>query len=485
MADRELRVTLIGDTKSLDRALGHTERRLSTFGKTASAKSGKGGVLGNALGFGGIGKTGVIGLAATATVGVLGKALSSVISKAEEAQAAQANLDQAFKVSGVSTKEYGRSVDRTITKLSELAGIDDELVSQSFASLLRTTGSVSKATRDVALAADIARARHISLAAAARIVEKADNGQTRGLKALGVHIEKNTTSTEALEAAQKKFAGSAVRYGKTAVGAQERLRTAFDNLQERIGQKLLPVFTKLTLKAIAFLDWLERNWPKIYAIVKPVIDRVASVIRSVGTELEGVVQVVRGLIHGDWSEVWAGLKKVAVGALRGLYEVAVKLPAKILAALGRRVWSPLKRVGGWIKDAVVSGLRGLAQQILNFVLVPVNKVIAGLNKIPFVHIPKVSVDLTPTKAEQFKAAPRIKTNARIGTFGANTLRDIRNLPIGGAAQANNTVQQPLTVNLVVDGKTLATTVVPHLQKRTQKTAQQTRGRSPGAAYGLG
>ena len=487
MADRQLRVTLIGDTKSLDRALSHTERRLGVFGKSVSAKSGKAGVLGSALGFGGLGKGGVVGIAAAATVGVLGKSLSSVISKAEEAQAAQANLDQAFKVSGLSTKEYGRSVDRTITKLSELAGIDDELVSQSFASLLRTTGDVSKATKDVALAADIARARHISLAAAARIVEKAENGQTRGLKALGVHIEKNTTSTEALEAAQKKFAGSAVRYGKTAVGAQDRLRTAFDNLQERIGQKLLPVFTKLTLKAIDFLDWLERNWPKIYATIKPVIDHVKTVIESVATVLKGVVKVIRGIVNGDWSLVWDGVKQVVSGAFKAIVEITFKFPAKILAALGKRVWAPLKRVGGWIKDAVVDGLRGLAQTVINLVLVPVNKVIAGLNKIPFVHIPKVSVDLGgPSKAERFKSAPRIKTNAgSIAELGASSLRSIRNFPSSDARANNNVQQPPVVVNVQVDGKTIASAMVPHLQKRTGKTAQQSRGRAPGAAYGIG
>ena len=228
---------------------------------------------------------------------------------------------------------------------------------------------------------------------------------------------------------------------------------------------------------------MERNGPKIYATIKPVIDHVKVLIESVAGVLRGVVKIIRGVVNGDWSLVWDGVKQVVSSAFKGIVEQTIRFPAKILAALGRRVWTPLKHVGGWIKDAVVDGLRGLAQQVINLVLAPVNKVIAALNKIPFVHIPKVTVDLTPTKADRFRAAPRIKTTSNIGQLGVTSLRDIRNFPSAPSeARAN---MPPTVIYLVVDGKTLATTMVPHLQKRTLKTGQQTRGRAPGAAFGLG
>jgi hypothetical protein len=88
------------------------------------------------------------------------------------------------------------------------------------------------------LAADIARARHISLEAATKTRREGARGQRDAFKKVGVEIDKgSSTATEAFHKAQEQFSGAAESYGKTAAGAQDRLKVAFENLQETVGHE--------------------------------------------------------------------------------------------------------------------------------------------------------------------------------------------------------------------------------------------------------
>lgn len=223
---RSLVVKFLGDTKDLDRAFDGVGKQTGKLGS----------------GFGKFAKSaGLVG-AALAPVAL---GLKSAIGAAQEAEKAQARLTSALDSANVSYDKHGAAIQSAIDKTSKLAALDDEDLSDSFAKLVRSTGDVTKATEGMALAADIARARQISLESATKIVERGLLGNETAFKRVGVEITKGMTATEAFEKAQKQFAGSAEKYGATAAGAQERLSVAFENLQEKIGQKLLPVIAKL------------------------------------------------------------------------------------------------------------------------------------------------------------------------------------------------------------------------------------------------
>ena len=380
---RKLIVEVVGDSSKLDRTLKGTETRLQKFGRKAGVG---GGVLG------GVGKAGVIGAGVAVGAAVALTGLKRVTDAAKEAQIAQANLDQAFEASGISAAKFGKQTDKAIQSMSRMSAFDDEEVSASFASLLRTTGSLEKATRDAGLAANIARARRISLAAATKIVEKAEIGQTRGLKAVGVELKAGVTATEAIEAAQRKFAGSAERYGKTAAGAQEKFAVALENIEERIGAKLLPVLTKLLLKGVEFLDWAEKNWPKFakavedsYRIVKPIIDAQIAVFKGIGNAVEGMVKIVHGVFTGDWREAWEGFKQYAIDGVGGVVKAVLTLPAKLAKALGTKLF-----------DGIEKALTATINKAIDLL----NKAIKAYNKIPLLPnvstITKVGGETKPT-----------------------------------------------------------------------------------------
>jgi len=449
MARRRLEVEIVGDATKLDRAFKSANRSARSFGRdvSRSAGRGKGGLIGGAL-FGSVGKAGAIGAGVAVGSAAALKGLQSVIAAAKDAQVAQANLAQAFAATGTSTAKYETQVNKAIQSTSKLAAIDDELVSESYASLLRTTGSVAKATRGVALAADIARARKISLAAATKVVEKAENGQLRGLRALGVQIDKNTTSTEAIERAQKQFAGSAVAYGRTAAGAQQKLAVAFENLQERIGTKLLPVVTELTLKLVDFIDWSEKNWPKFsksvqnaYVKAKPFIDATVGEIRGIANAVQGMVRIVHGIFTGDWAEAWKGFKQYAIDGIGGVLKAMATLPLRLAKSLGK---------------AAFSGLERAFTAALNRIIGLINSAIKAYNKIPL--------------------APNIPTVPSVGGGGPSPGSKSSAAP---PARGERFTQGAQTVNLVVDGRVLAQTVVPEIQKAQKRTAGQSRGRNAG------
>jgi hypothetical protein len=369
MASRKLMVEIIGDSASLERAFGRVGKQTETLGSK----------------FAGMAKYAALG-AGAAGIGALVVGLKGSVDAAKQAQVAQAQLEAALKSAGTSYEEHGKSIDAVIQKTSRLAGLDDEALSASFAKLVRTTGDVTKATEGMALAADIARARNIDLEAATKIVEKANEGQMRGLKMVGVEIDKNTTTTQALERAQQKFAGSAEVYGKTAAGAQDKLSVAFENLQETVGAKVLPVFQRLALKLVEMIDWSEKNWPRFreaavatFNAIKPVIDMAVAQIQSIVKVIEGVVKIIQGIRNGDWSTVWAGIKQVVVGAVEGMVASVVRLPLMIMAALSRKAFAALEQIGGWIKDAVLDGLSGLAGAAVGMISGVINSALGLIN----------------------------------------------------------------------------------------------------------
>lgn len=484
MARRRLEIEIAADTTKLNRGLANANRSLTSFGKGVTSKGGRGGILDSLF----LTKGNVAFAAGAAGTAALTKGLSSVIRAAKDAEEAQAGLRQALNATGISWTKNQQAIDKAIQSTSKIAGIDDEEVSRSFANLVRTTGSVSKATRDVALAANIARARHISLAAATKILEKAEIGQFRGLKTIGIQLGKNVTSTEAITAAQKKFAGSSEAFGRTAAGSQAKLGVAFENLQERIGVLLLPLLTRVSLALVDLIDSAERNWPRFakavssaYQKIRPLIQAIQATIKGVGNVLVGTVKIIEGIAHGDWSRVWDGLKQVAIQGIGAIVVEMVKLPARILAALGRSAFRGLERVGGYIKDAVVAGLKGLehaviaaitgaidkAIAVINKVIAAANKISGAVSKIPGVHVGKIPNVPTFGQAGQGAAGPRVAPpglqppGAPGGVFGAGP--------------GTTTIIVPVSL----DGQVLARVVTSHQNRSSRHNAGSFGGRTPG------
>lgn len=472
---RKIVVQIVGDATSLERSFRKAGDASDRFGKRigVSAKT--------------FAKAGAVG-AAAGGVALVTKQLFASVRAAKESEAAAARLDAAFDQARVSAQQRARA-QQAISRISKTAALDDEDLSDALARLTRTSGSAAKGTKDLALAANIARARQISLAAAAKIVEKARVGQLRGLKAIGVEINKNTSSEEALERAQRKFAGSAERYGKTAAGAQDKLSVAFENLQERVGAKLTPVITKLTLKLVDLIDWSERNWPKFSAAIKKAVDLVRPIIQYFVDRIENVVKVIKGVVrlvdaiaHGEWGKAWAAFKDVVSNVLKGIYKSFLELPRKVLAALGAKAWRGLEAVGSTIKNAALGGLTGLKDALvgaltsaINAMIRLVNKAIAAYNKIPIApDLPKIS-EVGGGGTGRSRPSSGLTTRPDEGTRGRFAASASRQLQSTGLP----------SISLHVDGRELGRVVIGRTQRAGRETAASRRGPFAGQRLALG
>ena len=174
------------------------------------------------------------GAALGMALGTAGGLLSEFARAAAEEEVVFARLEQSIEATGRSYDEYSRQVERAIERGEDLAFADDQ-VADALARMTTVTGDAGAALDNINLAMDIARARNMSLSAAADLVGKVHEGNLGILSRYGIVVDENTTATEALALLQQRTAGQAQAYADTTQGALDRYRNSFDNLTESIG----------------------------------------------------------------------------------------------------------------------------------------------------------------------------------------------------------------------------------------------------------
>lgn len=235
--------------------------------------------------------------------------LSSKI--AGDAEASTARMETAFT-------NVGLKVDDFKDKISDLTGdglklaFDDEDVQDSLAQLIATTGNAEKAMRDVGIAEDLARAKGIDLAAATNIVNAAEAGRFRGLQQLGIQLDANATSEDAIAALQGRVAGQAAAYAATDAAAWERRKNAAENYLETVG------------------DFVNQNGQMVFALSSltvaagPAIDGLKAL--TTAAKEAGAAQKLASVAMGP-----AGLIGVAALAGVAIYELEKRWDAQNLS----------------------------------------------------------------------------------------------------------------------------------------------------------
>jgi len=143
---------------------------------------------------------GGVGLLIAAGIGI------ASIKAADDFDVAQSRLQNAVQNTGESFQKAEPSIDGTEKHLVNL-GFTGTETANALGTLTVSTGSVTKAESEMALAADLARYKHISLAQASETLAKVNAGSTRALTQLGIQLDvgsmKLTAATKASEALEK------------------------------------------------------------------------------------------------------------------------------------------------------------------------------------------------------------------------------------------------------------------------------------------
>jgi len=268
---RQVKIEILGDASKLRSAFREAERSTTGFGK-------------------GIARAGVF--AATGLAGIatgVGVAAFKSIQAAQESNKVSKQTEAAIKSTGGAAKITAKQVGDLATAISNKTGIDDEQI-QSSENMLLTFTNVRNAagknndifTQATSILQDMSVALGVDSSQAAIQLGKALNDPIKGVTALqrvGVtfteqqkkQIKTLVDSGKTMDAQRiilkelgKEFGGSA----EAAATPLDKLKVVVGNLQEKIGNKLLPTvnhFANLTITKVVpaiskFIDQAQDFW---------------------------------------------------------------------------------------------------------------------------------------------------------------------------------------------------------------------------------
>ena len=268
--------------------------------------------------------------ASVAAVAYAGKLLVDGVKSAIADAAAQEKLALTLKnVTGATTAQI-KATESYITKTSLAFGVTDDELRPSLERLARATGDVEKAQKLQALALDIAAGSGKSLEAVSTALAKATEGSTGALGKLGVGLSSAQLKTLSMDEITKKladtFANQATVKADTFAGKMDRLKIAFDEGKETVGSFVLDALT-----------------PLVSSFVNKVIPALSSMATSIGKDLQGPLNTVKGVITD-----------FVIPAFKALYDFMKDFVAPFFASVFGPALSGLSSAFTKIKDAIAN-----------------------------------------------------------------------------------------------------------------------------------
>ena len=328
-----------------------------------------------------IGKGVAIGIAAIgAAFGAAAFAAKGFVQSAIEDIAAQTKLVSILEARKLATEANLAAVDALIKSGQALAFTDDE-IRAGIATATQFTKKFVDAQKILTVAQDVARAKGISLEEATSLVGKAYQGNTRGLKLLGIETKKGAKGLAVLTAINKKFAGVAAKNADTVSAQFEIFRIKIDEAKESIGGALLPavmkVFKALQPVVDSLLGDLDKKLPDLEKFANTIADKlvkkIPGFVRTAKRELPPLINKVKeffleatkfadGAVKtlGPDGLITTGIAAIGfkIGGLKGALAGAL---TKGFSDIGLGPFESL--LAGAVSSAILAGLaEGLASQ---------------------------------------------------------------------------------------------------------------------------
>lgn len=178
-------------------------------------------------------------------------------------------LGKAMANAGVATKENLASTSELIDGYEKL-GFGADKAADAYGVLITSTQNTEKSNRLLALSADLARARTMSLEDAARALTRAQAGNARIFTQFGITLDETLPKAKAIEKAmgqlEQKLSGQALAYTKTFAGQLAILNENLGNLAEQIGMKVLPILNKFVEGLNNTGTWIKKNSDFVIAL---------------------------------------------------------------------------------------------------------------------------------------------------------------------------------------------------------------------------
>lgn len=285
-------------------------------------------------------------------------------------------LGQAMANQGLATKANLAATSELVDSYESL-GFGSEKAADAMSILVTATGNLEKSNHLLAVAADLARSRQVSLADAASMLVKASGGAAKLFTQYGIALDstkpKAEATAEAMAKLEAKLKGQAEVYAKTTAGQLAIMKESFGDIAEAVGGKVLPAFNKFLSAIKAVGSFLAKHQEVLFG--------VATVIA--GVLIPTVVLLTKKLYANAAAWVAANLPLIAIVAA-----VAAVAAAFVYA------WNKFD----WFRKGFATGLQQMvkgigffvqaagkvAEAIVNKFLLPFRVLLMGLS-----HLPKV------------------------------------------------------------------------------------------------
>lgn len=365
MAEKKLKVVVVGDVKDAQRALRSLTGDVDGFATRVGAASAR------------IGRSLTTGL----TLPILG-AGATALKMAADAEAGQTQLATVVDSMSASTWTSVEALNAHAKALAEVTAVDDDTVN-SFQALLLTFGNVKDAvgegndvfTQATALGLDMAQALGVDADSAAMQLGKALNDPIKGVTALtraGVsftqqqkdQIRTLQESGDMLGAQkiilgelEKQFGGSAAAFATTAKGDMAQAMNALGETAESFGRILLPVLADVT----EFLQRVAAKMEGMSPAGKKMVVIGAAIAAAIGPLLFifGSLATVIGAVSAPVLAVVAGIG-LLVGGLVYAYQNSETFRAavdRLRAIIADKILPVLRQLWEWALPHIKAGFK--------------------------------------------------------------------------------------------------------------------------------
>ena len=142
------------------------------------------------------------------------------------------------------------------------------------------------------------------------------------------------------------------------------------------GATILQAVTNVwnTIKAV-----FEFVMPFIMSLIQDTWNNIKSVIDGVLNVIMGLIKTFSGLLTGDWSKMWEGIKQFLSGAVQAIWNIVelwfIGKILKVFKSFGDKAVELMKSMGDKLKglwDAIANFAKSAFDKVKDFIMTPVN-----------------------------------------------------------------------------------------------------------------
>jgi hypothetical protein len=313
----------------------------------------------------------------TTGVMAIGHELNAMKQETIDLQTQTARLNQALSGVGITSAQTQKDVYNTADAYYQLGFQGSEAIS-AMGTLVTATGDVSQANKLMAMSADLARYKNISMEDSAKILARGTQGSAKAFKELGITLDttipKNKAIAKAFDELNTKIGGQAQAYTKTFAGQTAILKERFDQVFQTVAAKVLPVLS-------AFLGYITTNG-KALLIYGGIVLSVITIIKTYGMITAAVKSVQQA--YAFWTYAQAASTNVFKFAMVQLNATLRANPIGLIVtaiiALGLAfVWAWNKFEG--FRKGIVTGIQ-IVVNAFGYLVGMIATALKALGKVP-------------------------------------------------------------------------------------------------------